>query len=435
MIIQVPSITARSIIFLKKGVTMSVNKSTFSPRLEVLRQALEAGNIEALDVFWQEVIEQGAPIIERIEGDDDHSLVTFLWRAKQIRSVAMISLLTNPTTYPMTRLLDTDLWYKTCSVRNDVRATYLFFLDDPSHPIEEGDDYGSRWANYQPDPFNPHTFVFTGIKLIRSVLELPATPAQPWLEPRDGTPKGKVEHHQIHSDILGNERRLWLYTPPGYTPDRDEAYGLLILFDGEAYVEHIPTPTILDNLLSAGHIPPVVAVLLDSLSFETRLRELLCHKPFNDFLVTEFMPWVRAHYHVTSDPKQTLVGGTSAGGLAAAYAGLEHSQLFGNILSQSGAFSWKPESEQEYEWMARQFASREKLPLRFYIDAGILEVNSLRDIGDAPNLLTANRHLRHVLRAKGYEVHYAEFSGGHDYISWQGTLADGLQALMGSTAA
>lgn len=222
---------------------MSVEESIVSPRLESLRQAIKAGNANALDVFWQTVSQQGAPLIETIEDDDDHSLVTFLWRAREITGVALISLLTSPTTSPMTRLLDTDLWYKTCRVRNDIRATYQFSPQASRPRVRESNHADSPWANWRPDPLNPRSFAFFDeeqdppkVTLVRSILEMPAAAPQPWIASRDGVPRGRVELHRIGSDILGNERSTWVYTPSGYAPDTDEACGLVIFFDGGANV-------------------------------------------------------------------------------------------------------------------------------------------------------------------------------------------------------
>jgi len=38
--------------------------------------------------------------------------------------------------------------------------------------------------------------------------------------------------------------------------------------------------------------------------------------------------------------------------------------------------------------------------------------------------------VRDVLQAEGYQVHFQEFAGGHDYLSWRGLLANGLIELM-----
>jgi enterochelin esterase-like enzyme len=86
------------------------------------------------------------------------------------------------------------------------------------------------------------------------------------------------------------------------------------------------------------------------------------------------------------------------------------------------------DSSSEPNWIARQFISSPKKPLRFYLDAGSAEFNAT---GGADSILFCTRTLRDVLRAKGYEVHFQEFAGGHDYLSWRGTLADGLIALLG----
>jgi enterochelin esterase family protein len=57
--------------------------------------------------------------------------------------------------------------------------------------------------------------------------------------------------------------------------------------------------------------------------------------------------------------------------------------------------------------------------------------NNVTDEPGWNNFLIGARYMRDVLRAKGYTVHYSEFSGGHNPMNWQGTLANGLLALFG----
>ena len=44
----------------------------------------------------------------------------------------------------------------------------------------------------------------------------------------------------------------------------------------------------------------------------------------------------------------------------------------------------------------------------------------------------APQHLRDTLAGHGYEVAYTEYIGGHDYVNWRRTFADGLLALSGA---
>jgi hypothetical protein len=174
-----------------------------------------------------------------------------------------------------------------------------------------------------------------------------------------------------------------------------------------------------------------------------RWRELACNSAFADFLAEEIVPWARANYHATDRPEQTIIGGTSLGGLNAAFVGLKHAEVFGNVLSQSGAFGWKPEGEKEWEWLTRQFAVSPRLPLRFSFEAGLMEGTWWwRDLmlqqPNAPpanlidpTLLAANRNLRDTLQSKGYSVHYTEYNGNHGLLNWRGTLASHLIALVG----
>src|SRR5206468_4688498 len=112
-----------------------------------------------------------------------------------------------------------------------------------------------------------------------------------WSLERADVPRGETQVHRLRSAALGNERRVYTYAPPDYDPSR--RYPLVVCFDGRAYVDeaYIPLPTVLDNLIADGAIPPVVALLPDSLDDETRSRELSLHAPFVAFLVAALFPW------------------------------------------------------------------------------------------------------------------------------------------------
>ena len=413
-----------------------------SPRLLVLRDRLTSGDRTALDKFWKEIREQGAPIIEPAADSDDDMLVTMLWRAtEETRNVFVFRL--GDVSKPMTRLLDTDLWYKTFRLQKGARFIYQFATNLPDPKEWRGI---TRFEGaLRNDPLNPFQFTehynefnpYEGNSF--SAVELPSAEQQSWTIVRPNVPAGRVQRDKFTSKLLGNERPIWIYTPHGYATDK-KRYGLLVLTDGGQYVNTVRVATTLDNLIAAGLIPPLVAVMVEN---PDRWRELSCNSTYADFLAQEIVPWARANYHATDRPEQTIIGGASQGGLQAAFVGLKHSEVFGNVLSQSGAFGWKPDGEKEWEWLNRQFAASARLPLRFSFEAGLLEgtwwwrdlMTRLPNAPPAnlidPTLLAANRNLRDTLQSKGYAVHYTEFNGNHGMLNWRGTLASHLIALAG----
>jgi len=395
------------------------------PRLAQLQREMEAGRAAALADFWQEVQQRGTPLIEPAEADERVCLVTFIGRAPdESTSVSVRGQITenDDRVEPMTRLPGTDVWHRAYRLRREQRGEYRLVIGDKD----------------QPDPLNPRRHVLPSGEdsliangIVLSELELPGAPAQPWIAPRPGVAAGRMEQHRLASRLLGNERLLSVYIPAGYQPAAGP-YPLVVLLDRWAYAEGMAAPTTLDNLIAAGALPPVVAVMVSHIDHPTRAREMMGNPAFADFLAQELAPWARQHYAVTQDPARTVIGGVSAGGLASAYTAWRHPEMFGQVLSQSGAFHFAPEGDPEAEWLARQLAESPRQPLTFYIEAGSLEVAT--DEPHQPSLLLANRHLRDVLHAKGYPVHYSEFCGAHLFGCWRGTFADGLLALIGSQA-
>jgi enterochelin esterase-like enzyme len=392
--------------------------------------------------FWERMAAEKTPPIEPDPTSPGHSLVTYVFQAPEgAKHVVAHPGFGENTRNLMERLAGTRVCHATYRYRNDVRATYSFAPDFPLVDFEAATD--EEWKVLMdaamafrptPDPNARETFVSRAEQgqpdNVASVLRLPEAPAQPFIGGHHTDPlAGRIDWHTYKSEILGNERRIWVYTPPGYSADGRARYPLLVAFDGGGSLTTTPIHRTIEKLIAAGRIRPMVAVFVDNPTPTSRNDELPCSEPFARFLETELVPWVREKYAVSTDPADAYVTGVSYGGLAAMWTGYRLSHVFGNVLAQAPSLWWGPGFDmakafrsQAYTpgWLVDQYEASPKLPLRIWQEIGLME--------SPDRMIEPNRRMKAVLEAKGYDLTYSEPAGGHDYAIWRGTIADAALA-------
>lgn len=416
-------------------------ESIESPTISRL-QAEIVGDPDALIRFWQQVEHTGAPIFEEYDPESRTWLVTFVWRENGPTENVVLLEWMRETDFPekaMAHLEGTDVWYASIRILESVRTQYQLAPNDNLVPKYEETDWPARRAKWRNDPLNPQAIVDADSPALAalasqqsSVLSMPAAPSQPWIVRRKGIDRGVVSQHRFSSQLLENERDIFLYRHPGVGATD---VPMLVQFDGELHADVLRTPTVLDNLIAAGEIPPIVAVFVGNVD---RGEELPCNADFVKMLTTELLPWARTELGIGTRRDLTIANGVSYGGLASMFAGLTAPETFGLVASQSGSFWWKPNPMErssvmgvcdEYQWLPKMAATWDKADIRIWMEAGSLEGRGHRD--GIPTLLDSNRHMRNVLIAKGYDVAYREYDGGHDYACWRDSQAEALIHLLG----
>ncbi|GGD01897.1 alpha/beta hydrolase [Aquisalinus flavus] len=167
---------------------------------------------------------------------------------------------------------------------------------------------------------------------------------------------------EFHSDIFpGTVRRYWVHVPADY--DATEPPNLLVFQDGQRATNpngSLRIPTVLDNLIAAGDIPPTLGVFVtpgnlsesypDDLGMSNPDHRWQEYDQLDDdyarMLTEELLPHIAETYAFSDDPARRLIGGTSSGAIAAFTVGWHRPEEFGNIISFIGSYTsiaYRPE--------------------------------------------------------------------------------------------
>ena len=400
---------------------VSDNETLLSPTMQSLITRLKSNNkVKVVDEFWQNVEKEGTPLIEYEQTD---ALVTFLWRGARHN----VRLFGAPfgSHQDLEKIKGTDIWFKTYRLPTDSLISYQLAPDVPHVPNQPRASRIAIMATKQQDPLNPTTWQFEGTDnyATHSILTLKDTKHSPYL--RDVSENFySLTQHTIESIRLNNTRDIAIYKHKDAIPQSPT----ILFFDGKNYQSKLKVPNTLTNLVNDKKIPPVNAVFVSNVSRKTRGQELPPNPDFAWFMANELMPWLTKK-GLSPSAQNTVLSGSSFGGLASMYVAMQYPNVFGNVLSQSGSFWWSPregtKQQTEPQWLTRKIARDNYKKLSIYMNAGVFETGYF-----TIDILESNRHLRDVLNAKGYTVKYHEFSGGHDSYVWRNELADGLIYLL-----
>jgi enterochelin esterase-like enzyme len=243
-----------------------------------------------------------------------------------------------------------------------------------------------------------------------------------WSLPRCA-PAGRIESLEIESAAFGETRGTGVYLPAGHDPA--QAYPLVVVHDGDDFVSYADLPVVLDNLIDAGEIPPVIAALVQT---RDRLGEYSGSRTHARFLVAELLPALSARWRVAEAPGKRVLLGASLGAVASLSTAFRYPGVFGGLVLKSGSFILDERKlhrrpHQVFHRIARLMRALRRAPplpdTRAFISTGELE-----------GLASENRALATFLRERGVDVLFKSAWDGHHWHNWRDQLRDGLRWVL-----
>ena len=238
---------------------------------------------------------------------------------------------------------------------------------------------------------------------------------------------------------LNTSRRIWIYLPPGYK-DSKKHYPVMYLQDGQnlfdemtsAFGQEWGVDECLDSLIAKGK-PACIVVGIDN-GQATRMSEYNPYEftwkdstqsqiilPKGDaylrFLISTLKPFIDKKYRTLSSKENTVIAGSSMGGLISYYAALKYPEVFGKAGVFSPAFWTAPSIKMLTDSVSK------KINGKFFFYMGGLEGSRyIMDMNEVAEKLGVHSN------AMIYLVTDAE--GSHNEKAWRKWFAEFYKWIM-----
>jgi enterochelin esterase-like enzyme len=262
-----------------------------------------------------------------------------------------------------------------------------------------------------------------GRRIVLNEDDKPAFPNPPagWDKRREDIPHGKLELTEYDSKTVGTRRKMYVYTPPDYSPEKK--YPVLYLLHGiggtEAEWNHFAQPDVLlDNLIADGKAVPMIIVMpngraqKDDRARGDVFKSAPAFAVFERDLLDDLIPAIESRYSTYTDREHRALAGLSMGGGQSLNFGLGNLDKFAWV----GGFSSAPNTKKPKELLPDPAAAKQ-LKLLWL------------SCGNKDGLINISQAMHAYLKENGIPHVWHVTDHAHDGPEWKQALYHFLQKL------
>lgn len=272
---------------------------------------------------------------------------------------------------------------------------------------------------------------------------------------------GKIDRLYVWSPQMSDTMTVDVWLPSTYDPGRQQPYPVIYMHDGQNLFDASTTwnhqawemDSVATLLIDEGKIEAPIIVGIHSFS-ETRLPDLLPQKAlltvegmmddflsknpginlrgdaYASFISNTLRPLINSNYNADTTPENTLVSGSSMGGLMSIYILCEYPEIFGKAACLSTHWPGHPEGGWPLDKaMLAYLDANLPSPLNhsIYFDHGTEEIDAYYE--------PAETHVIELVKSKGYVEgknldHFIDEGAGHQERFWKKRVARPLKFLL-----